>query len=73
MNETHVFIMKFKVPWSLLPESVVQFLTPPKRFFTKMIIRNVSWQNMTDFLSVVIEKFPVNVQLYLLVYGINDD
>ena len=26
-NETYVFIMKFTVPWSLLPETVVQFLT----------------------------------------------
>ena len=41
MNETYVFIMQFKVPWSLLAESVVQSLTPLDKVFTKIIIRNV--------------------------------
>ena len=28
INQTYIFIMKFKGPWSLVPESVTQFFTP---------------------------------------------
>ena len=30
------------------------------------------WQNMNNFLSVVLEKFPVKVQQYLLTYSSNN-
>ena len=51
---------------------VVQFLTPFYQFFTKIIIRNVLWQNMTNFLSVVLEKVLVNIQQCLLIYLVNN-
>ena len=28
INETYIFVMKFKVPWSVLPETVVKLVTP---------------------------------------------
>ena len=71
INKTYVFIMKFNIPWSLLPESVAQFLTPLYQVFTKSIIRNVSWQNMSNFLSVVLKKFSVNLQQYLFICAVN--
>ena len=70
MFETrHVFINKFKVPWS---ENVVQFLTPLYPYFTLIVVSNVPWQNMSNFLNVVLDKFPVDVLQYLLVYEFND-
>ena len=71
INETYAFIMKFKVPCSLLPESIVKFLICLYQFFTKIIIRNVLWQNISNFLSVALKKFSVNVQQCLLICGIN--
>ena len=44
----------------------------PHQVFTKIVIRNVPWQNMSNFISVVLEKFPVIFQQNLLIYGIND-
>ena len=61
INETYLFIMKFIVPWSLLPESVAQFFTPFYQFFMKIKIRNVSWQSMSNFLSAILKKLPVNI------------
>ena len=53
--------MKFKVPWSLLSESVVKCFTPFYHFFTKMAIRNVLLQNLNSFLRAVLEKFVINL------------
>ena len=39
----NIFFIKFEILWSLLPDSVVQFLTPLYQFFTKIIIRNAPW------------------------------
>ena len=72
INETYVFIMKFKDPRSLLPENSVRLLNPLYQFFTKVIIRNVPSQNMSNFLSVALEKSLVNFQKYLFAYRIND-
>ena len=41
INEAYVFIMKCKVPCSLLLEWVVQFLTTFYQFFTKIITRAI--------------------------------
>ena len=72
INEIYVFIMKFKLPSSLLPESSAQFLNSLYQFYMKIIISNVHWQNMSNFSSVVLQKFRANVQQYLLICGIND-
>ena len=41
--------MGFKVPWSLLPETVVvQFSTSLYQSFTKIIMRNLLRQNMSN-------------------------
>ena len=71
INETYVFILKFKVPCSLLPGSVVKFLISLYQFFTKIIIRTVPWQNKSNFLSVIWNKFSVNVQQCLLICWTN--
>ena len=60
IEETYIFILKFKVSWSLLPDSVVNFFTHLYQFFAKIII-NVPWQDLSNFLSVVLGKLPVNV------------
>ena len=49
------------------------FLTPIYQIFRKIITRDVFWQDMSNFLSVILEEFPVNVQQYLPIYGINDE
>ena len=66
VNETYIFIMKFKVLWPLLPENVVQFLMPLYPVFMKIIIRKVSWQSMSNFINAVLEKLPVNVNIISL-------
>ena len=50
--------MEFKVPWSLLLESVVYSLL---LFFslTKILITNFLSQNLTDFLNADLEKAVV--------------
>ena len=63
--------MKFKVPWPLLPNILIQYLTPLYQLLTKIIISNVSWQNMSSLQIAVLEKYQR--QQYLLIYGINDD
>lgn len=66
----NIFIKKLKFPWSLLPEKVVQLCTPLYQF-TKLIIINVTSQNLSNISSDILKKFPVNVYQYLLIYGIN--
>ena len=55
----YVFIMKFTAPWPLLLESVIHLLTPLYHFFTKIKIKKIPWQNMSNFLGEVLKKFTV--------------
>ena len=54
-------IIKFKVSWLPQPESVIQFFTTLYELSKKIIEKNVPWQNLSIFLRVILEKFPVNV------------
>ena len=51
--------LKFKVPWLILSESVVQFFAIFS-VFIKMIIKNVPWQHLRNFLNAVLQKSVVN-------------
>ena len=61
INGTCVFIMKPKAQFLLLPKNMVQFFISRYHLLSKIIIRNIPWQNLSNFLSVVLEKYPVKV------------
>ena len=54
--------METDVLWAFLAESVACFYEDHKD--------NVPWQKLTSLLSVIFEKFIVDVWQYLLIYGI---
>ena len=53
--------IKFDVPWLFLSESVVYSLPLFISFFEDHNISKVLWEKLSNFKSVVLEKFVVNI------------
>ena len=53
--------MKIDIPPSFLSERVACIFDRPYQLFAKIGKRNIPWQKLSNFLSVVFEKFIYDI------------
>ena len=62
--------MKIDAAWPFLSKTMARFFNLLYQLFTNIMIRNVSRQKLSNFLSVVLKNFNF-FKVLLLIYGIS--